>query len=128
VNVVWSFIYSDFLLSICLLRFLLACVLPSTYTNLGQPHSFNMTADASIYAPLTNAAYRAPAVKQPAMKPTTTGKKPWRETPLVESANLSEAAGWYEAILFPSLLSSQAIPTTSPSKTAHSIPQEDTAH
>jgi hypothetical protein len=55
-----------------------------------------MTADASIYAPLTNAASRAPpAVKQPAMRPMTTGKKPWRETPLVESANLSEAAGWY---------------------------------
>jgi hypothetical protein len=51
-----------------------------------------MTADASVYAPLTNAAYRAPAVKQAAMKPT---KNPWRETPLVESANLSEAAGWY---------------------------------
>jgi hypothetical protein len=54
-----------------------------------------MTADASVYAPLTNAAYRAPAVKKPAMKPTNTGKKPWRETPLVESVNLSEAAGWY---------------------------------
>lgn len=56
-----------------------------------------MTADASVYAPLTNAAYRAPAVKQPAMKLAKTGKKPWRETPLVESANLSEAAGWYGA-------------------------------
>lgn len=56
-----------------------------------------MTADASVYAPLTNAVYRAPAVKQPIMKPTTTSKKPWRETPLVESANLSEAAGWYGA-------------------------------
>jgi len=60
-----------------------------------------MTADASVYAPLTNAAYRAPVVKQPTMKPSTTiGKKPWRETPLVESANLSEAAGWYGAHLF----------------------------
>lgn len=56
-----------------------------------------MTADASVYAPLTNAAYRAHAVKQPAMKLANTGKKPWRETPLVESANLSEAAGWYGA-------------------------------
>jgi hypothetical protein len=56
-----------------------------------------MTADASVYAPLTNAVSRAPAVKQPAMRPFTTGKKPWRETPLVESANLSEAAGWYGA-------------------------------
>ena len=52
-----------------------------------------MTADASVYAPLTNATHRAPAVKQP-INPT---KKPWRETPLVESANLSEAAGWYGA-------------------------------
>ena len=52
-----------------------------------------MTADAFVYAPLTNAVSKAPAVKQPAMKPNTT-KKPWRETPLVESANLSEAAGW----------------------------------
>lgn len=53
-----------------------------------------MTADASVYAPLTNATSRAPLVKQPTMK-TNTEKKPWRETPLVESANLSEAAGWY---------------------------------
>lgn len=53
-----------------------------------------MTADASVYAPLTNAPYKAFAIKQPAVKPT---KKPWRETPLVESANLSEAAGWYGA-------------------------------
>ena len=53
-----------------------------------------MTTDASVYAPPTNAAYRAPAAKQPATKPT---KKPWRETALVESANLSEAAGWYGA-------------------------------
>jgi hypothetical protein len=52
-----------------------------------------MTADAFVYAPLTNAVSKAPAAKQPAMKPNTT-KKPWRETPLVESANLSEAAGW----------------------------------
>jgi hypothetical protein len=54
-----------------------------------------MTVEASVYAPLTNATSKAPAVKQPAMnmKPNTT-KKPWRETPLVESANLSEAAGW----------------------------------
>jgi hypothetical protein len=57
-----------------------------------------MTADASVYAPLTNnASSRAPAVKQPAMRPATKDKKPWRETPLVESANLSEAAGWYGA-------------------------------
>lgn len=54
-----------------------------------------MTADASVYAPLTNASYKASAVKQRAMKPT---KKPWRETPLVESANLSEAAGWYGSL------------------------------
>ena len=62
-----------------------------------QFHSFIMTADAHVYAPLTNAVFRAPAVKQPAMRPVTAGKKPWRETPLVESANLSEAAGWYGA-------------------------------
>ena len=64
-----------------------------------------MTADASIYAPLTNAAYRAPAVKQP-IKST---KKPWRETPLVESANLSEAAGWYGALSFHLLLLSYSV-------------------
>jgi hypothetical protein len=52
-----------------------------------------MAADAFVYAPLTNVTPKAPAVKPPAMKPNTT-KKPWRETPLVESANLSEAAGW----------------------------------
>ena len=56
-----------------------------------------MTADAPVYAPQTNAVHRAPAVKQSVMKST---KKPWRETPLVESANLSEAAGWYGAHLF----------------------------
>lgn len=60
-----------------------------------------MTADASVYAPLTNAPSKAPAVKQPVMR-TNTDKKPWRETPLVESANLSEAAGWYgRSPLFP---------------------------
>ena len=54
-----------------------------------------MTVEVSVYAPLTNAVSKAPVVKQPTMnmKPNTT-KKPWRETPLVESANLSEAAGW----------------------------------
>ena len=54
-----------------------------------------MTVEVSVYAPLTNAASKAPAVKQPAMNmKRNTTKKPWRETPLVESANLSEAAGW----------------------------------
>lgn len=73
---------------------------PSNYTFLFQFHSFNMTVDASIYAPLTDAAYRAPAVKQPTTRPMNTSKKPWRETPLVESANLSEAAGWYGSYPF----------------------------
>lgn len=44
-----------------------------------------------VYAPLTNG--KAPVIKQASTKPAS--KKPWRETPLVESANLSEAAGWY---------------------------------
>ncbi|KAM0721656.1 hypothetical protein Q7P37_002581 [Cladosporium fusiforme] len=42
-----------------------------------------------VYAPLTNG--KAPVIKQASTKPVQ--KKPWRETPLVESANLSEAAG-----------------------------------
>lgn len=80
---------------LCLLKSPLTIDLPKSI------HLSNMTADASVYAPLTNAAYRAPAVKQPAMTPSiTTCKKPWRETPLVESANLSEAAGWYGAHSF----------------------------
>lgn len=66
-------------------------------TSLYHPivQSFKMTADAAfLHAPLaTSSPSKAPAVKQPTNNPTPT-KKPWRETPLVESANLSEAAGW----------------------------------
>jgi len=35
-----------------------------------------MTAEAAVYAPLTNAVSKAPAVKKPTVKPNTT-KKPW---------------------------------------------------
>jgi hypothetical protein len=101
----------------CYSRFL------SSYTSLNQSHPFNMTADASVYAPLTNAAYRAPAVKQPAMKSsTTTGKKPWRETPLVESANLSEAAGWYGAHSFLASRPFRIIHTAMHQRSTHTVP------
>ena len=45
------------------------------------------------------AATTTAARKQPANM--SAKNKPWRETPLIESANLSKAAGWYGCTALP---------------------------